>query len=128
MEIVKFTILNINLMEDLPLDMMNELVNLEDVIPDDLMGALYRFNKSYKRRRHDFLNYRADILQMMYEARRKRKRLAEKEYIINVHTDENVQFIREYPQFKSLINSIEYKDENRDTIKVVPIDQYLAEN
>ena len=52
----------------------------------------------------------------------------EKEYIINVHTDENVQFIREYPQFKSLINSIEYKDENRDTIKVVPIDQYLAEN
>ena len=65
MEIVKFTILNINLMEDLPLDMMNELVNLEDVIPDDLMGALYRFNKSYKRRRHDFLNYRAYILQMM---------------------------------------------------------------
>lgn len=65
---------------------------------------------------------------MMYEARRRRRRLSEKEYFINVRTDENIQFIKKYPQFKQLINSIKFKDENRDVIKVVPIDQYLAEN
>ena len=64
----------------------------------------------------------------MYAARRKRRRLAESGDIINIHTDENVQFVRDYPQFKNLIDHIEFCDDNLDTVKVVPIDQYLAEN
>lgn len=128
MEYVKFTRMDVDLMTNLPSDMMDELVTLEDVIPDDIMSALYRFNKFYKRQRHDFLNYREDLLQRMYVARRKRRRLARTGDIINIHTDENVQFVRDYPQFKNLIDHIEFCDDNLDTVKVVPIDQYLAEN
>ena len=63
----------------------------------------------------------------MYAARRKRRRLAESGDIINIHTDENVQFVRDYQQFKSIISHIEFCDNTLNLVKVVPIDQYLAE-
>lgn len=128
MEYVKFTILNLDLIGDLPQDMRDELTYLEDVIPDNLMSTIYTHDDIYKKQRHDFLNYRPDLLRRMYEARRRRRRLSEKEYFMNVRTDENIEFIKKYPQFKKLICSIKFKDENRDTVKIVPIDQYLAEN
>ena len=128
MEYVKFTILNLDLIENLPQDMRKELIYLEDVIPDNIMSTIYTHDAIYKEKRGNFLEYRPDILQMMYDARRRRKRLSEKEYFMNVRTDENIEFIKKYPQFKILINSIEFKDENRDTVKVVPIDQYLIDN
>lgn len=128
MEYVKFTILNLDLIENLPQDIRDELIYLEDVIPDNIMSTIYTHDEIYKKQRHDFLNYRPDLLQMMYEARRRRKRLSERKYFMNVRTDENIEFIKKYPQFKILINSIEFKDENRDTVKVVPIDQYLIDN
>ena len=40
----------------------------------------------------------------------------------------NVQFIKKYPQFKQLIEGIEYRDDALEVVKVVPIDQYLTEN
>ena len=46
----------------------------------------------------------------------------------NIKTDEKVQFVKNYPQFKPLIESIVFRDENLDVVKVVPIDEYLAEN
>lgn len=128
MEYVKFTRMNTTLMTNLPEDMMEKLVNLDDVIPDDVMSAIYTNNDIYKEERNHFLDYRPDLLQKMYAARRKRRRLAETGDIINIHTDENVQFVRDYPEFKNLIDHIEFCDDNLDTVKVVPIDQYLAEN
>lgn len=128
MEFIKFTIFNLDLIKNLPSDLRDELVKLDDVIPDNIMSTIYGHDSIYKKERGNFLEYRPDLLQMMYEARRRRRRLSEKEYFINVRTDENIQFIKKYPQFKQLINSIKFKDENRDVIKVVPIDQYLAEN
>ena len=128
MEYVKFTILDLDLIKNLPQEMRNELIYLEDVIPDDLMSTICDNDSVFNEKRGNFLEYRPDLLQMMYAARCRRKRLSEKEYIINVRTDENVQFIKDYPQFKQIIDSIKFKDENRDTVKVIPIDQYLAEN
>lgn len=128
MEYVRFTVVNLDLIENLPQDMREELIYLEDVIPDNLMSAIYVHNDFYKKERNDFLNYRPDLLQKMYAARRKRKELSEKEYFMNVRTDENIAFIKKYPQFKPLIKEIKFKDENRDTVKIVPINQYLAEN
>jgi len=64
----------------------------------------------------------------MYRVRHERKKLAETEDIINIHTDENVQFLRDYQQFKSIISHIEFCDNTLNLVKVVPIDQYLAEH
>ena len=95
-----------------------------------LLGALYSFNTSYKKQRNHFLDYNPGLLQMMYKARRERKRLAETDDVINVHTNENVQFIRDYPQFKMFVDHIEQcaDDKNLTTLKKIPIDEYLAEN
>lgn len=54
-----------------------------------------------------------------------RKKLRNSKVKINVETDEEVKFIRDYPQFKQLIESIIFMDENRNIVKVVPIDEYL---
>ena len=47
---------------------------------------------------------------------------------ISNKTYEKVQFVKDYPQFKPLIESIVFRDENHNVVKVVPIDEYLAEN
>ena len=64
----------------------------------------------------------------MYCARGKREELSQHDNWVNVETDEEVKFIRDYPQFKQLIEGIEYWDENFNVVKFVPIDEYLAEN
>lgn len=128
MEHVKFTKLNLELIKNLPPSMQAELILLEDVISDDIMATIYYHDPFYKKERNDFLDHRPDLLQKMYQLRHQKRRLCEKDYFINVETDMMVQFIKDYPQFKQLIDGIEYRDENRNLVKFVPIDEYLAEN
>ncbi|WP_304093186.1 hypothetical protein [Methanobrevibacter ruminantium] len=131
MDIIKFTILDFDLIKSLPSIVLSELILLEDVIPDGIMSTIYFHNPVFKKERSSFLNHRPDILRKMYFARSNKERLLEKENIFNIETDENVEFINKYPQFKPLIDHIEFcdgDDPELSTIKVVPIDQYLAEN
>ena len=128
MAIIKFAKLDIDLIKNLPSDMKSELIVFEDVIPDGIMNSLYVNDPFYKKERSEFLNYRPDILKKMYHVRGKRKKLSENDHWSNIKTNEKIQFVKNYPQFKKLIKHIEFKDENRNTIKVVPIDEYLAEN
>ena len=128
MELLKFTRFTEEFIKNLPSDMLSELIVLEDVIPDDIMATMYMLNLFYKKERNEFLEYRPDLIQKMHAARYKRKELAKEEDIVNVRTDENVQFIKDYPQYKQLIDHIEFRDKDLNIIKVVPIDEYLAEN
>ena len=105
------------------------------VIPDGIMASLYTNDPFYKKERSEFLEYRDDIGEMMYRVRGRREVLAQNDpdydpvsARINIKTDEKVQFVKNYPQFKPLIESIVFRDENLDVVKVVPIDEYLAEN
>ncbi|SEL22730.1 hypothetical protein SAMN05216439_0208 [Methanobrevibacter gottschalkii] len=128
MEYSRFTKLNLELIKNLPSDMQSELIHLEDVIPDDIMATIYFHDSVYKKERHDFLNHRPDLLQEMYQLRHQKRKACENDDFINVETDLNIQFIKKYPQFKQLIECIEYWDESLKVIKTVHIDQYLAEN
>lgn len=128
MELIRFTKVNIDFMKNLPSNIQSELIVLEDVIPDGILRPLFFHDPFFNKERRSFLNYRPDILKKMYQVRNDRERLAEKENIINLWTDENIEFIKKYPQYKQLISGIIFRDENRATVKVVPIDQYLAEN
>ncbi len=127
--------LNGELIRNLPSAMKAELIIFEDVIPDGIMASLYANDPFYKKERSEFLEYRDDIGEKMYYARGRREELANNDpdydpisARLNIKTDEMVQFVKDYPQFKQLIESIIFRDENLNTVKVVPIDQYLAEN
>ena len=126
--VFKFTLLNFDFIENLPSNILSELIVLEDVIPDVIMVPMYFHNPLYEKERNNFLEYRPDLLEKMYQARADRERLSEKEERINIKTDENIHFIKKYPQYMQLINSVEYTDDDFNTVKVVPIEQYLAEN
>ena len=128
MENVRFTKFNLNYIKNLPSVIQAELIIFEEAIPDDINNCIAGHNPFYKKERHEFLDHRPDLLQKLYQLRHQKRRLTEEDYFINVETDMNVQFIKDYPQFKQLIEGIEYRDEDRNVVKVVPIDQYLAEN
>lgn len=129
--IIKFTKLNRDLIRDLPSEWRDELIAFEDVIPDGIMTSLYVNDPVYKKERSDFLNHRDDVREKMYRVRGRREELAEKSGLdpvsarTNIETDEKIEFIKKYPQFKQLIESIIYRDENLNVVKVVPIDEYL---
>ena len=125
---VKFTKMNLDLIKNLPSAMQAELIILEDAIPDDIMTTIYFHDPFYKKERSDFLNHRLDLIQKMHGLRHQKSERIKKEDFVNVVTDMNVQFIKKYPQFKQLIEGIEYRDDALEVVKVVPIDQYLTEN
>ena len=127
LEYTKFTQFNLDLIKNLPSDMINELIFLEDVIPDGIGSTIAFHDEFFKKGRGDFINYRPDILSKMYKARALRKERAETEGIINTRTDENVNFIKKYPQFKRLIDSIAFENNDSEVIKVVLIDEYLSD-
>ena len=120
--------MNLDLIKNLPSAMQAELIILEDAIPDDIMTTIYFHDPFYKKERSDFLNHRLDLIQKMHGLRHQKSERIKKEDFVNVVTDMNVQFIKKYPQFKQLIEGIEYRDDALEVVKVVPIDQYLTEN
>ena len=128
MELIKYTQFDLNFIKNLPSDLQNELIIFEGVIPDGIVTTIAFHDEFFKKERGDFINYRPDILSKMYKARALRHEIAETQGIINARTDENVNFIKEYPRFKRLIDSIVFEDKESHVVKVVPIDQYLAEN
>ena len=135
MPLLRFTNLNGELLRNLPPAMQAELITLEDVIPDGIMASLYTNDPFYKKERSEFLEYRDDIGEMMYHVRGRREELAHNDpdfnpvqARINLKVDEDIEFIKKYPQFKPLIESIIFEDDDHNVVKEVPIDEYLAEN
>ena len=128
MALIRSAKLNVDLIKNLPSEMRNELIVFEEVIPDGILNSLCVNDSFYNEKRMDFLNHRPDLLKKMYIVRGRRKRLKNIDDRINCETDEKVQFIKDHPQFKQLIESIIFRDGNSNVVKIVPIDQYLAEN
>lgn len=128
MTLVKSTKLNVDFIRNLPVAMKDDLIIFEGVIPDGIMTSLCVNDAEYNKKRMDFLNYRPDLLDKMIIARNKRRRLDNVDDRIEFETDRDIQFIKDYPQFKPLIESIIYMNGVGSVVKTVPIDQYLAEN
>ena len=108
MSFTKSTKLNVDLIKELPAKMKAELIVLDDVIPDGILASLYVNNPSYKKERHDFINHHPELLDKMHIARDQQRRLEDIDDRINLETNRKIQFIKDYPQFKPLIESIIY--------------------
>ena len=130
MHVLKYPRYNEELMKNLPADMLAELITFEDVIPDNLSYFLGENNPIYKKERSLFLEYHMEIVHKMYAARKKWDEIYESDYE-NFFTYADLEFIEKYPQFKPLLDYIEYcrfnDDHTHEIIREVPIDEYLAE-
>ena len=128
MSYIKSTKFNVELIKDLPAAMKAELIVLDEVIPDDIMASLYVNDLSYKESRDDFIDHHPALLEKIHIARYHKRRLDNLSDRIEFETNREIQFIKDYPQFKPLIEAIVYMNGVGDIVKTVPIDQYLAEN
>ena len=127
--IIRYTRCDKEFIENMPPKLLAELIILDDVIPDDLQSALIRNNKIFNKERR-FVIYKNEVVcKRTDEIRFEKYNLSTDDYL-NFETDENIEFIKKYPQFKPLIDHIEYRDTEdiHTIIRNVPIDQYLAEN
>ncbi|MDO5818733.1 MAG: hypothetical protein Q4P11_00205 [Methanobrevibacter sp.] len=113
----------------MPPKLLAELIILDDVIPDDLQSALIRNNKIFNKERRFVIYKNEAVCKRTDEIRFEKYQLNTDDYL-NFETDENIEFIKKYPQFKPLIDHIEYRDTGdiHTIVRTVPIDQYLAEN
>ena len=129
MRIFKIARYNEELMKNLPNDLLAELITLEDVIPDNISLFLDKNNHIYNKERSLFLEYHMDIVHKMYAARAKIKELLKTDDSADFYAV--LEFIEKYPQFKILVDHVEYNDLHKDLedsiVKNVPIDEYLAE-
>lgn len=127
---MKYTRYNEEFMRNLPAGMLAELITFEDVIPDFLSYSLGENNPTYKKERSLFLEYHMDIVHKMYAARGRRDEIRESNYDV-LFIYEDLEFIEKYPQFKPLIDHIEYHrfndDDTDEIIREVPIDEYLVD-
>ena len=71
---------------------------------------------------------RDDLLKQIWEINYKKEQMNIDDYL-KFEVEEDIQFVKKYPQFKPLINHIEYWDNEAEVIiKEVPLDEYLLEN
>ena len=112
----------------MPAKILAELIILEEPIPGDLESALLGNNNTFNKERRDFVGRRDDLLKQIWEINYKKDQMNIDDYL-KFEVEEDIQFVKKYPQFKPLINHIEYWDNEAEVIiKEVPLDEYLLEN
>ena len=68
------------------------------------------------------------LSKQIWEINYKKEQMNIDDYL-KFEVEEDIQFVKKYPQFKPLINHIEYWDNEAEVIiKEVPLDEYLLEN
>ena len=127
MELARCIKINRGFVKNLPNHVRSELIILDDVIPDGINASLRSNDSIFNKERGYFISFNEDILQKMYDARAKVRFIPGLDGV-DKRTEQAIEFIKKYPQFKQLIESIDYVDGDFNIVKVVPIDEYLAEN
>lgn len=126
--VFKFTIEDRELIKNLPEDLFNELLNYNSAIPDELRNSLSKFNPEWGKLRSDREDGSWTLLSRLYMRRAKYDKLFD-EIGIDAQTQDEVDFVIRYPQYKCLIKYVYYKDDSDiDNIKFitkVPFDDFL---
>ena len=128
MVVIKYVRCDKEFIKNMPAKILAELIILEEPIPGDLESALLRNNNTFNKERRDFVGRRDDLLKQIWEINYKKEQMNIDDYL-KFEVEEDIQFVKKYPQFKPLINHIEYWDNEAEVIiKEVPLDEYLLEN
>ena len=129
MVILKYTRCDKEFIKNMPPKLLAELINLEDVIPDDLQAALITNNEIFNKERRFVIYRNKYVWDKTDKIRAEKYKLSTEDYL-NYEHEEDIEFIKKYPQFKPLIDHIEIRDNNDlyNILETIPIDEYLAEN
>ena len=128
MVVIKYVRCDKEFIKNMPAKILAELIILEEPIPRDLESALLGNNNTFNKERRDFVGRRDDLLKQIWEINYKKEQMNIDDYL-KFEVEEDIQFVKKYPQFKPLINHIEYWDNEAEVIiKEVPLDEYLLEN
>ena len=126
--VFKFLIEDKEFIKNLPEDLFNELLNYNGAIPDELRSSLNIFNPEWGKLRSDREGSSWTLLSRVYMRRAKYEKLFE-EIEQDAMTQDEVDFIIQYPQYKCLVKEVYYEDESDiDNIKFitsVPFDDFL---
>ncbi|WP_400200786.1 hypothetical protein [Methanobrevibacter smithii] len=128
MVVIKYVRCDKEFIKNMPAKILAELIILEEPIQGDLESALLGNNNTFNKERRDFVGRRDDLLKQIWEINYKKEQMNIDDYL-KFEVAEDIQFVKKYPQFKPLINHIEYWDNEAEVIiKEVPLDEYLLEN
>ncbi|WP_400227498.1 hypothetical protein [Methanobrevibacter smithii] len=128
MVVIKYVRCDKEFIKNMPAKILAELIILEEPILGDLESALLGNNNTFNKERRDFVGRRDDLLKQIWEINYKKEQMNIDDYL-KFEVAEDIQFVKKYPQFKPLINHIEYWDNEAEVIiKEVPLDEYLLEN
>lgn len=128
MVVIKYVRCDKEFIKNMPAKILAELIILEEPIPRDLESALLGNNNTFNKERRDFVGRRDNLLKQIWEINYKKDQMNIDDYL-KFEVEEDIQFVKKYPQFKPLINHIEYWDNEAEVIiKEVPLDEYLLEN
>ena len=117
--VFKYFISNKDLIENLPEDLFNELLNYNGAISDQLYSRLSTFNPEFKKQRSLRENGSWTLLSRVYMRRAKYEKLFEK-IGMDAQLQDEVDFIIQYPQYKCLIKEVYYEDDSdSDNIKFI---------
>lgn len=131
MAIIKYVRYDIDFIKNMPDGLLAELITLDEPIPDNFQSWILDHNPNFRKERSEFIGRHNKILEQTWETRHKTDQLIKKsvrEYLV-FELEEDIGFIKKYPQFKPIISHIEFWDnESKVIVKNVPLDEYLAEN
>ena len=126
--VFKYFISNKELIENLPEDLFNELLNYNGAISDQLYSRLSTFNPEFKKQRSLRENGSWTLLSRVYMRRAKYDKLFE-EIGQDALLQDTIDFIIHYPQYKCLIKYIDYELNNDpndfENYIAVPLDDFL---
>lgn len=126
--VFKYFISNKELIENLPEDLFNELLNYNGAISDQLCSRLSTFNPEWGKLRYDRVNGSWTLLSRVYMRRAKYEKLFEK-IGMDAQLQDEVDFIIQYPQYKCLIKYVDYELNNDpndfENYIAVPLDDFL---
>ncbi len=129
--IMKYVRCDKEYLKNLPADIFAQLVNLKEPIPGDLLSALLTNNDSFRKERGEVIGRDEELLKKIHEIRFQKRQMSITDVIL-YEAEEDIEFVKKYPQFKPLIDHIELKqvddDGTRTIIDEIPIDEYLAEH
>ena len=128
MVVIKYVRCDKEFIKNMPAKILAELISLEEPIPGDLESTLLGNNNTFNKERGEFIGRREELLKQIWEINYKKEQMNIDDYL-KFEVEEDIQFVKKYPQFKPLINHIEYWDNEAEVIiKEVPLDEYLLEN
>lgn len=126
--VFKFLMEDNEFIKSLPEDLFNELLNYNGAIPDELHSSLNIFNPEWGKLRSDRENSSWTLLSRVYMCRAKYDKLFE-EIGLDAMTQDEVDFIIQYPQYKCLIKYVDYELNNDpydlESTIIVPLDDFL---